>query len=53
MSKKMRSLVGAAYYLVFLFVIGYMFGNIAGIDLMGSLGEALHSALAFVQQLIS
>jgi len=47
MSRKMRNLVGAAYYLAFLFVIGYIFGNIAGIDLMGSMGEALHSALAF------
>ena len=52
MSGRMRSLVGAAYYLVFFFVVGYIFANIAGVDLIGSMRNAVSSAILFVQQLI-
>ena len=52
MSWKMRNLVGAAYYLTFFFVIGYIFASIAGVDLIGSIHKPFSSAAFFVQQLI-
>ena len=52
MSGKMRNLVGAAYYLVFFFIIGYIFANIAGVDLISSMRSVVSSAILFVQQII-
>ena len=52
MSGRMRNLVGVAYYLVFFLVIGYIFGNIAGVDLIGSMRNAVSSAILFVQKIV-
>ena len=53
MDEKMRSLIGAAYCLAFILVVGYIFGNMAGVNILDSMQRALSSAILFVQQLIA
>jgi len=52
MRNNMRNLVAAAYYLALFSIVAYIFGNIAGVDLIGSMQNALSSAILFVQQLV-
>ena len=52
MNKKMRNLIGAAYYLTFILVVGYIFGNMAGVNMIDSVLRALSSAVLFVQHII-
>lgn len=52
MNQKILNLVGAVYYLAFILVVGYIFGNMAGVDMIDSMRRALSSAVLFVQHLI-
>jgi len=53
MRNNMRNLVAAAYYLALFSIVAYIFGNIAGMDLIASMQNAVNSAIGFLQQLSS
>ena len=51
MSESLRNLVAATYYLALFLVLAFIFGGIAGIDLLNVICNGLNGAIILLQQL--
>ena len=53
MSDNLRNLVATTYYLALFLVLAFLFGGIAGIDLLSVIHNGLNGAFILLQQLFS
>ena len=53
MSENLRNFVATTYYLALFLVLAFLFGGIAGIDLLSAIYNGLNGAFILLQQLFS
>ena len=53
MSANLRNLTAATYYLAFLLLLAYLFGGIAGLDLLNVIHNGLSAVIILLQQFFS